>query len=135
MKTKNKIKIESLDQDGRGVARKDGKVIFIEGALTGETVTYQTFKRKQSYEMAQVEQIEQESPMRVEPKCQHYGVCGGCSMQHLDASTQVAVKQRILEDNLAHIGKVKADVILPPIYGSAWGYRQRARISVRYVQR
>ncbi|MCB1949241.1 TRAM domain-containing protein, partial [Nitrosomonas sp.] len=130
MKTKNKIKIESLDQDGRGVARKDGKVIFIEGALTGETVTYQTFKRKQSYEMAQVEQIEQESPMRVEPKCQHYGVCGGCSMQHLDASTQVAVKQRILEDNLAHIGKVKADVILPPIYGSAWGYRQRARISV-----
>ena len=135
MKTKNKIKIESLDQDGRGVARKDGKVIFIEGALTGETVTYQTFKRKQSYEMAQVEQIEQESPMRVKPKCQHYGVCGGCSMQHLDASTQVAVKQRILEDNLAHIGKVKADVILPPIYGSAWGYRQRARISVRYVQR
>ncbi|SET36762.1 23S rRNA m(5)U-1939 methyltransferase [Nitrosomonas marina] len=135
MKKQNEITVESLDQEGRGVARQNGKVIFIEGALTGETVTYQTFKRKQSYEMAQVEQIKCESPMRVKPKCRHYGVCGGCSMQHVDAMTQVAIKQRILEDTLAHIGKVRPDEILPPVYGSSWGYRQRARISVRYVRR
>ncbi|SEM70936.1 23S rRNA (uracil(1939)-C(5))-methyltransferase RlmD [Nitrosomonas marina] len=135
MKKQNEITVESLDQEGRGVARQNGKVIFIEGALTGETVTYQTFKRRQSYEMAQVDQIGHESPMRVKPRCRNYGVCGGCSMQHMDAVTQVAVKQRILEDTLAHIGKVKPDVILPPVYGSSWGYRQRARISVRYVQR
>jgi 23S rRNA (uracil1939-C5)-methyltransferase len=71
--------------------------------------------------------------MRVQPKCAHFGVCGGCSMQHLEASAQVAVKQRILEDSLWHIGKVKAETILPPIYGQAWGYRQRARLSVKHV--
>ncbi len=133
MTTENNVIIESLDQEGRGIAHKDGKVIFIEGALTGERVSYKTFKRKPSYEMAQVESIAGESPMRVKPKCQHFGMCGGCSMQHLDASAQVAVKQRILEDDLTHIGKVKPEVILAPIYGDTWGYRQRARISVRYV--
>lgn len=125
--------IESLDHEGRGIAHADGKVIFIEGALTGELVTYSSYRKKTSYEQAQLGQIIKPSFMRVEPKCQHFGVCGGCSMQHLEARAQVAVKQRVLEDNLERIGKVKAEVILPPIYGQVWGYRQRARLSVRHV--
>jgi 23S rRNA (uracil1939-C5)-methyltransferase len=129
----NSVKIESLDQEGRGVARIEGKVIFIEGALTGEVVSYSSYRRKPSFEFAQVTQIYKSSPMRVQPKCVHFGVCGGCSMQHLDARAQVAVKQRILEDSLWHIGKVKAETILRPIYGQAWGYRERARLSVKFV--
>jgi len=129
----NPVIIESLDQEGRGVARSEGKVIFIEGALTGETVSYSSYRKKPSFELAQVTQIHKSSPMRVQPKCVHFGVCGGCSMQHLDARAQVAVKQRILEDSLWHIGKVRAETILRPIYGQAWGYRERARLSVRHV--
>ncbi|HEU0187576.1 MAG TPA: TRAM domain-containing protein, partial [Gallionellaceae bacterium] len=101
------VVVESLDQDGRGIAHADGKVIFIEGALTGERVSYNAYRKKPSFEMAKVEQIYKPSFMRVEPKCVHFDVCGGCSMQHLEARAQVAVKQRILEDNLERIGKVK----------------------------
>ena len=129
----NQVKIESLDQEGRGVARIEGKVIFIEGALTGEVVSYSSYRKKPSFELAQVTQIYKSSPLRVQPKCAHFGVCGGCSMQHLDARAQVAVKQRILEDTLWHIGKVRAETILRPIYGQAWGYRERARLSVKHV--
>jgi 23S rRNA (uracil1939-C5)-methyltransferase len=133
MSAENRVKIESLDQEGRGVARSEGKVIFIEGALTGEVVSYSSYRKKPSFELAQVTQIHKSSPVRVQPKCAHFGVCGGCSMQHLDARAQVAVKQRILEDSLWHIGKVRAETILRPIYGQAWGYRERARLSVRHV--
>ncbi len=129
----NSVLIESLDYEGRGIAHADGKVIFIEGALTGERVTYSSYRKKPSFEIAKVGQIIKPTFMRVEPKCKHFGVCGGCSMQHMDVRAQVAAKQRILEDNLWHIGKVKAETILPPIYGQAWGYRQRARLSVRHV--
>ncbi|MGC2048694.1 MAG: 23S rRNA (uracil(1939)-C(5))-methyltransferase RlmD [Gallionella sp.] len=133
MSTENRVTIESLDQEGRGVAHADGKVIFIEGALAGETVSYSSYRKKPSFELAQVTQIHKESSMRVQPKCIHFGVCGGCSMQHLDAGAQVSVKQRILEDSLWHIGKVKAETILAPICGQAWGYRERARLSARHV--
>jgi len=129
----NTVIIESLDQEGRGIAHADGKVIFIEGALTGESVTYSSYRKKPSYEQAQVGEILKQTFMRVQPKCANFGVCGGCSMQHLEARAQVAVKQRVLEDNLERIGKVKAETMLPPIYGQAWGYRQRARLSVRHV--
>lgn len=129
----NPVIIESLDQEGRGIAHADGKVIFIEGALTGESVTYSSYRKKNSYEQAQVGQILKQSFMRVQPKCANFGVCGGCSMQHLEARAQVAVKQRVLEDNLERIGKVKAETMLPPIYGQPWSYRQRARLSVRHV--
>ncbi|MDD2914883.1 MAG: 23S rRNA (uracil(1939)-C(5))-methyltransferase RlmD [Gallionella sp.] len=133
MTTENTVTIESLDQEGRGVAHFDGKVIFIEGALTGEVVGYSSYRKKPSFELAQVTRIYKSSPMRVQPKCAHFGVCGGCSMQHLDAGSQVAVKQRILEDSLRHIGKVKAETILSPIHGQPWGYRERARLSVKHV--
>ena len=125
--------VESLDQEGRGVAHAEGKVIFIEGALAGETVSYSSYRKKPSFELAQVTQIHKSSAMRVHPRCKHFGVCGGCSMQHLDAGAQVSVKQRILEDSLWHIGKVRAETMLAPIYGQAWGYRERARLSVRHV--
>jgi 23S rRNA (uracil1939-C5)-methyltransferase len=129
----NTVTIESIDQEGRGIAHVEGKVIFIEGALIGEHVTYSSYRKKPSFEMAQVTDILKPSFMRVEPKCPHFGVCGGCSMQHLDQRVQVAVKQRILEENLARIGKVKPETILRPIHGLPWGYRQRARLSVRHV--
>ncbi len=129
------VTIESLDHEGRGVAHADGKVVFIEGALPYETVQYKSYRHKPSYELATLHEIIHESFLRVRPECPHFGVCGGCNMQHLEASAQLAIKQRILEDNLWHIGRVKAEQMLTPIVGSAWGYRQRARLSVRYVEK
>ena len=129
----NSVTVESLDYEGRGIAHADGKVIFIEGALPGERVTYSSYRKKPSFEMAQVVDIIKPSFMRVQPQCAHFGVCGGCSLQHMEPRAQVAAKQRILEDNLWHIGKVRAETMLPPIYGMPWGYRQRARLSVRHV--
>jgi len=127
------VTIESVDQEGRGIAHHEGKVIFIEGALIGERVIYASFRKKPSFENAQSTAILKSSFMRVQPKCVHFGVCGGCSMQHLDERGQVAVKQRILEENLKRIGKVYPETMLPPIHGSAFGYRQRARLSAKYV--
>jgi len=129
----NAVQIESIDYEGRGIAHADGKVIFIEGALTGERVTYSSYRKKNNYEQAQVGKILKQTFMRVTPECANFGVCGGCSMQHLETRAQVAVKQRVLEDNLERIGKVKPQTVLPPIFGQAWGYRQRARLSVRHV--
>ncbi len=133
MTLNNKVTIESLDQEGRGIAHADGKVIFIEGALTGEIVSYTSYRKKASFELAQMTELYRSASIRVAPKCAHFGVCGGCSMQHLDSRVQVAVKQRILEDSLARIGRVKPENLLPAIYGQSWGYRERARISVKYV--
>ena len=127
------VRVESLDQEGRGIAHFDGKVIFIEGALTGETVEYVSFQRKPSYELAEVRRIIRPSVSRMQPRCRYFGVCGGCSMQHLEPRAQVAAKQRVLEDNLARIGKVNPETILAPIHGPTWQYRYRARFSARYV--
>jgi 23S rRNA (uracil1939-C5)-methyltransferase len=134
------LTVESLDLDGQGVAhRADGKVVFIEGALPGEQVQVNVGRRKNQWEQGQISAIRRESAQRVRPACPHFGLhagaCGGCKMQHLHPAAQVAVKQRALEDNLWHLGKVKADQILRPIEGPAWGYRFRARLSVRYVPR
>ena len=127
------VKIESLDQEGRGVARAEGKVIFVDGALPGEVVTYSSFRRKARFEVANVTAIVHASGQRTAPRCAHFGVCGGCSLQHLEPLAQVAVKQRKLEDDLWHIGRVRPEVILPAVYGPSWGYRHRARFSVRDV--
>jgi len=127
------VSVESLDQEGRGVAHVDGKVVFIEGALPGETVTYSPYRKKATYEFATLGEVVTASALRTKPRCEFFGHCGGCSLQHFDARAQVAVKQRVLEDNLRHIGKVAAEVMLPAIHGPAWGYRERARLSVRYV--
>jgi 23S rRNA (uracil1939-C5)-methyltransferase len=127
------LDVTSLDQEGRGVARIEGKAVFVEGALPGERVTYTTLKRKPSFEIARADIIVRASAERTAPRCPHFSICGGCSMQHLDAAAQVATKQRALEDALWHIGRARPREILPAIHGPAWGYRHRARLSVRYV--
>lgn len=126
-------RIESLDHEGHGVAHVEGKTIFIDGALPFETVTYNSYRKKPAFENAQALQIHNESFMRTKPQCPHFGVCGGCSLQHMEFTAQVAAKQRVLEDNLQRIGSVKPETLLPAIYGPQWGYRHRARLSVRYV--
>jgi len=131
-------RVGSLDMEAQGIARRpDGKVVFIEGALPFEIVSVNVHRKKNNWEQGTVTEIHQESSQRVRPGCPnfglHQGACGGCKMQHLEASAQVAVKQRVLEDNLWHLGKVKAETLLRPIEGPTWGYRYRARLSVRYV--
>ncbi|MES2499772.1 MAG: 23S rRNA (uracil(1939)-C(5))-methyltransferase RlmD [Pseudomonadota bacterium] len=127
--------VESLDQEGRGVAHVDGKTIFIDGALPNESVTYQSQHIKPSYEVANIISVIKQSNQRVVPKCPHFGLCGGCKLQHLDINAQVAAKQRLLENDLWHIGKVKPENMLPPLYGPTWGYRHKARLSVKYVEK
>lgn len=129
------LDIESLDLDARGIARRDGKVVFVEGALPGERVLATITRSKPSYDTARVERIVRASSQRVEPACPYFGICGGCAMQHLEPAAQVAVKQRVLEDALSHIGKVHPGRILPPMHGPAFGYRYRARLSVRLVRK
>lgn len=130
------LTISSLNHEGRGVARReDGKTIFVDGAITGEVVQYSIYRKKDSFEMAQITKIIRPSFMRVKPHCPHFGVCGGCSLQHIEPGAQIAAKQRVLEDNLVHIGKVQPASIMSPIHGPAWGYRTRARLSVRLVEK
>lgn len=131
------VQVDKLDAEGRGVARRDGKVVFIQGALPGETVTYEQIRSKPSFEIGIVKEILKASEQRVEPPCPHFGIgpgsCGGCVMQHLDPRAQVDFKQTVLMDALWHIGKVTPESILPPIVGEFWGYRHRARLTVRNV--
>lgn len=127
--------IESLDHEARGIARLDGKAVFVDGALPGETVEYASFRRKASYELAHLVNVLKPSSARVEPQCPHFGICGGCSMQHMEQSAQVAAKQRVLEDSLWHIGRVRPETMLPPIHGAPWGYRHRAKLAVRQVSK
>jgi 23S rRNA (uracil1939-C5)-methyltransferase len=134
------LRVKSLDLEAQGVAhRSDGKVVFIDGALPFEVVSAQIHRSKSSFEKGTLTEIHQESSQRVRPGCPHFGLhegaCGGCKMQHMHVSGQVAVEQRVLEDNLWHIGKVKPDNILRAIEGPAWGYRYRARLSVRHVRK
>jgi 23S rRNA (uracil1939-C5)-methyltransferase len=130
------LRVESLDLEAQGVAHNaEGKVVFIEDALPGEEVQVSIRRRKNNWEQASLVAIRRESSQRVAPRCPHFGVCGGCAMQHLHVAAQVAVKQRALEDALWHLGKVRPENVLRPIEGPAWGYRQRARLSVRYVAR
>jgi 23S rRNA (uracil1939-C5)-methyltransferase len=132
------LEVESLDLEAQGVAHNaEGKVVFIEGALPGEKVQVHVGRRKNNWEQATLAVLGRESGQRVRERCPHAGLhagaCGGCKMQHLDAGAQLAIKQRVLEDNLWHLGKVRPERVLRPIQGPTWGYRYRARFSVRYV--
>ena len=138
------LEVESLDLEAQGVARRagdgsegSGKVVFIEGALPGERVQCNVSRKKNNWEQGQMSALARESSQRVRPGCPHFGLhagsCGGCKMQHLHPAAQVAVKQRVLEDNLKHLAKVRPERLLRPIEGPAWGYRWRARLSVRFV--
>lgn len=133
------IDILSLDMEARGVGRlvnedgSPGKVVFVEGALPGERVRYASFRRKSKFEQATLVEVLQSSSMRVKPPCPVFDICGGCSMQHLDMRAQIAVKQRVLEDNLFHLAKLRPEMMYRPIHGPSSGYRFRARLSVRHV--
>ena len=124
-----------LAHDGRGVARVDGKTVFIDGALPGERVRFRVFKRRRQLDEAGLVEVLAASPERVVPACEHFGLCGGCSLQHLSAPAQLAAKQRQLLDNLERIGKVRPERVLAPLRGPAWAYRRRARLGVKYVHK
>ena len=128
-----RARIESIDHEGVGVAHVEGKVTFIDGGITGETVEFSKRRSRGNFDLGTVTSVVKESSQRVTPRCRYFGACGGCAMQHIEAAAQVAAKQRVLEDNLQRIGKVTPGMILPPVMGPSWGYRTRARLSVRYV--
>jgi 23S rRNA (uracil1939-C5)-methyltransferase len=116
------------------VARNaDGKVVFVEGGLPGERVASRRITGKRKFDVARATSILESSAGRREPRCPHFGTCGGCATQHADERTQMAAKQRWLEDCLERIGKVKPETLLPILYGPEWGYRHRARLSVRHL--
>ena len=127
------VTIESLAHDGRGVAHIDGKAVFVDGALPGEVVSFEYTTSRRKFDEGRVTAVQTASPDRVEPRCAHFGVCGGCSLQHLDSAAQIQAKQQTLLDNLRHIGKVEPESLLPPLTGPAWGYRTKGRLGVKDV--
>lgn len=126
--------IQDMSHDGRGVARVEDKATFIHGALSDEVVKFRYIMRKRSHDEGLVTEVLKASPERVEPKCEHFGICGGCGLQHQAPEAQVATKQATLEDNLRQIAKVEPEQILPPLVNeSPWGYRRKARLGVKNV--
>src|SRR3569832_554418 len=127
--------IASLAHDGRGVTHVNGKATFIEGALPGEEVMFTYVMQRRRYDEGLVTEVITPSPERVAPQCRHFGLCGGCSLQHLRADAQIHMKEQILLDNLRHIGHLEPDEILPPLTGPHWGYRRRARLGAKFVEK
>ncbi len=129
------ISIERLSHEGRGVAHIDGKTIFVDGALAGEVVTIRYLRRRNSYDEASVVEILQASPERKVPHCSHFGLCGGCSLQHLSCVAQVQHKQQAFLELLTHQAHIQPNIILPALTADPWGYRRKARIGVKYVHK
>ncbi|MFT3792462.1 MAG: 23S rRNA (uracil(1939)-C(5))-methyltransferase RlmD [Rudaea sp.] len=127
--------ITDLGHDGRGVTHVAGKAVFVAGALAGERVGLRYTGKHRHYDEATVEEVLRASPDRVVPRCAHFGVCGGCALQHLMPEAQIAAKQRVLLENFERIGKVRPEEILPPLTGSPWGYRRRGRLSAKFVEK
>lgn len=128
-----KVTIESLAHDGRGVAHVDGKVIFIDEALPGEELEFIYTDSRKDYAEGRVETLFTRAPERVDAKCEHFGKCGGCSFQHVEDAAQISFKQALLVDQFQRIGKVTIPEIWEPLTGPHWGYRQKARMGVKYV--
>ena len=128
-----KVTIESLAHDGRGVAHVEGKVIFIDEALPGEEVEFIYTDIRKDYAEGKVVNLLSRSEDRVDALCAHYGLCGGCSFQHVEATAQIRIKQELLVEQFKRIGKVDAPELLPPLIGPHWGYRRKARMGVKYV--
>lgn len=127
--------VESLTLEGKGVARVEGKTVFIEGALPQEKVAFRYTSYKANYDEGRVETVLEASPDRVEPKCAHFAICGGCSWQHISLDAQIRYKQQILLENLQHIGKVQPETVFEPLTADGWGYRRKARLSARWVRK
>ncbi len=130
-------RIESVTHDGRGIAAVEGKKVFVAGALQGEKVRFQRRKRRRNYDEAELLEILQASNARIKPRCDAFGVCGGCSLQHVSGIDQRTIKQRALEDNLKRIGRVEPEAWLTPLFDESdnggWNYRRRARLAVKDV--
>ncbi|MBI5448455.1 MAG: 23S rRNA (uracil(1939)-C(5))-methyltransferase RlmD [Gammaproteobacteria bacterium] len=129
------VEITALSHEGRGIAHLDNKTVFIEGALPNEKVEFIYTKKHRHFDEGRVEKILEASSERVQPRCPHYGVCGGCSQQHFSHALQIQNKQKVLLDSLNHIGKVNPQYVLPPLLGPEWGYRHKARLGVKYVEK
>ncbi|TNF51436.1 MAG: methyltransferase domain-containing protein, partial [Gammaproteobacteria bacterium] len=125
--------IESLTHEGRGLARVEGKAVFVDGALAGERVRFRYARLQRHFDEGRVVEVLSPSPQRVPPRCPHFSLCGGCSLQHQDPAAQIAMKQEILADVLRRIGGVEPERWLPPLAAGHWGYRRKARLGVRYV--
>ena len=127
--------IESLDHEGRGVARVDGKTVFVNGALPGESVRFQRTRRQRRHDEAEVVEVLRASAQRVEARCRHFGICGGCSLQHLEHAAQLEAKARVVADAFERIAGVVPENWLPPLAGPAWSYRRRARLGCKFVDK
>ena len=130
-----RVVIESMTHDGRGIAHVDGKAVFVDGALPGEEISFLYTGRSRKYDEGRVCEIFSASPERVEPRCAHFAICGGCSLQHQAEDRQIYSKQQTLLDNLARIGKVEPQRVLAPLTGPVWGYRNKARLGVKFVKK
>jgi len=126
-------RIEAVTHDGRGIAAVSGKKVFVAGALAGEEVRFQRRKSRRNFDEAELLEVLAASADRIEPRCEAFGRCGGCALQHVSAEEQRALKSQALRDNLERIGKVYADAWLEPMVGPAWNYRRRARLAVKDV--
>jgi 23S rRNA (uracil1939-C5)-methyltransferase len=128
------LTITDLSNDARGVGKSDeGKAIFVKGALPNEKITVNVYKKHEQFDEADLVELIEKSEHRVEPKCQYFGYCGGCALQHLDAEKQIDYKANWLADNLERIGKIEPESWLPPLKGPFWGYRYKARLGVKHV--
>lgn len=126
-------RVDDTTAEGRGVVRGNGKIVFIDGAIAGELVRYRVRKRRRNYVEAELTEVIEASPDRVDPRCAVYGTCGGCALQHIEAGAQLRLKERVLRDNLQRIGGIEPQRWLDPIVGPAWAYRRKARLGVKYV--
>src|SRR3989338_3034627 len=133
--TPHTTQIVNLSHDGKGVARIDGKATFIPGALPDELVEFQYIRVKKDFDEGKLLSIIEPSPLRVEPKCPHYQICGGCSLQHMNEQEQIHFKQEQLVDLLSRFGHASAQTIIPPLTSTHWNYRNKARLSVRFVEK
>ena len=127
--------VTHLSHDGRGIAHINGKTTFIRGALADEEVVFRYIRTKSQFDEGELLEVLSPSPYRVEPKCPHYALCGGCSMQHLDEKIQIHEKQALVFNLLERTGHVTPESILPPLVGQVWHYRNKARLSARYVEK
>jgi 23S rRNA (uracil1939-C5)-methyltransferase len=125
--------VESMTHDGRGVARVDGKPVFIDAALPGEQVDFVYTDSRRDYAEGKMVHLHSRSPDRTEPLCQHYAICGGCSFQHVAPDAQIRIKQALLTEQFKRIGKLDIPDYWPPMNGPPWGYRRKARMGAKYV--
>ncbi len=125
--------IEDLSHDGRGIARVEGKTVFVHGALPGEDVTFTTYRHKRQFDEATVDEVHTASPDRVVPRCEVFGICGGCALQHMDGEKQRDYKRQHLQEAFQHQAKVSPRHWLPDLFADAWKYRRRGRLGVKHV--